>query len=78
VLKRLGKLAKLGDVFSAHSLRVGMAQDLVEDNASTDAVMQAGGWTSERMVARYTRKLRAKAGAVAQYHARRHRGRARP
>jgi Phage integrase family len=74
VLKGLAKRAKLAsaDDFSAHSLRVGMAQDLVKANFSLPAVMDAGGWQSPTMVARYNRKRAAETGAIAQYHAARH------
>jgi site-specific recombinase XerD len=70
ILKSLAKRAKLAgaDAFSAHSLRVGMCQDLIADGASTAAVMDAGGWSSEVMIARYNRRHKAKTGAVAKYH----------
>jgi site-specific recombinase XerD len=61
--------ALAGDAYSAHSLRVGMAQDLVEKNLSLPAVMQAGGWRTAEMVARYTQRIDVERGAVAQYHA---------
>lgn len=56
---------------SAHSLRVGMAQDLVAAGLDVGSVMQAGGWKSPGMVARYTERLSAQRGAVAQYYGRR-------
>lgn len=56
---------------SGHSLRVGMAQDLVDANCDLASVMQAGGWQSARMVARYSAKIAATRGAVAKYHAKR-------
>jgi integrase len=65
IVKRLA-----GEGYSSHSLRVGMAQDLREANFETAAIMQAGGWKTPQMVARYTEKLNAKKGAVAHYHAR--------
>jgi site-specific recombinase XerD len=71
VLKLLGR--RIGnEKFSAHSLRVGMAQDLTAANVSTAAVMEAGNWSSPSMVARYTRKQKSKRGAVAQYYASQH------
>lgn len=72
VVKALAKRAKIETDFSSHSLRVGMAHDLVADNFELVAVMQAGGWRTPEMVARYTEDLAAEAGAVARYHARRH------
>jgi integrase len=71
VLKGLAKRAQLKESFSAHSLRVGMAQDLAAANVEGAAIMQAAGWTTPRMLARYTSKLNAKRGAIARYYARR-------
>lgn len=56
---------------SGHSLRVGMAQDLVAADLDVGSVMQAGGWTTPSMVARYTERLAAKRGAVAKFYGRR-------
>jgi hypothetical protein len=64
--------ALAGEDFSSHSLRVGMAQDLRRGNFELPAIMQAGGWKTAEMVARYTAKEDAEHGTVAQYHARRH------
>jgi site-specific recombinase XerD len=61
--------ARAGEDFSAHSLRVGMAQDMVSDDIASAAVLQAGGWKSEAMLVRYTRKIAAKKGAVSRYYA---------
>jgi hypothetical protein len=72
-LRALAKQAKIKVRFTAHSLRVGMAQDLVAANIGTAAIMQAGNWKGTAMLARYTSKLSAKRNAVAQFHAaRRH------
>jgi hypothetical protein len=69
---RLKGLARMGgmsdDTVSGHSLRVGMAQDLVAANLDIASVMQAGGWRSPTMVARYTEKLTAQRGAVARFY----------
>jgi len=74
-LKALAKRAKIAvdraQRVSGHSLRVGMAQDLVAAGLDLPAVMVAGRWKSPTMVATYARKLLAGRGAVAQYHARR-------
>ena len=56
---------RCGDRFSAHSTRVGAAQDAKAAGASTGAIQQAGGWKSDRMVSRYTEKLAAKESAAA-------------
>ena len=53
---------------SAHSLRTGMACDLVAANLEVSAVMAAGGWSTPSMVARYTAGLAAQRGAVARYY----------
>jgi site-specific recombinase XerD len=71
VLKGLARRAHLKSDFSAHSLRVGMAQDLTAANVEGAAIMQAAGWTTPRMLARYTSKLSAKRGAIARFYARR-------
>jgi site-specific recombinase XerD len=72
-LKALAVTARLkhGKDVSGHSLRVGMAQDLVAADMDMASVMQAGGWTTPRMVARYTEKLTARRGAVARYYSNR-------
>jgi integrase len=70
----VGRIVKdlAGDRHSAHSLRRGRAHDLVAAGLETGSIMQAGGWKSPAMIARYTQDLAAERGAVAQYHARRH------
>ena len=45
-----------------------MAQDLVSANIEISAVMQAGGWQTERTLARYSAKIAAKRGAVARFY----------
>ena len=49
-----------------HSARVGMAQDMVEKGLGTAEIMQAGGWKTSTMVARYSEKQQAKKGAAAK------------
>jgi integrase len=69
ILKDLARRAKLDPAqVSSHSLRVGTAVDCVAANIDAASIMQAGGWTSVRMVARYTSKLAAKRGAIARLH----------
>ena len=62
------KVAGLGDGFSAHSPRVGMAQDLSAAGAELPELMTAGRWDSPTMPARYTEAQAAGRGAVAQYY----------
>lgn len=67
IFKRRCRQADLPtDTISGHSTRVGATQDLIEANFSTPAIMLAGGWTSERMVVKYGRKLGATRNAMAQ------------
>ena len=61
--------AGLGDGFSGHSPRVGMAQDLSAAGAVMSELMHAGRWKSSSMPALYTRSQAANRGAVAKYHA---------
>lgn len=49
------KAAGLGEGFSGHSGRVGMAQRMTRNGAPAAAVMRQGRWQSPAMVARYTR-----------------------
>jgi integrase len=69
ILKALASRARLdASRVSSHSLRVGTAVDCVAANIDAASIMQAGGWTSVRMVARYTSRLAAKRGAIARLH----------
>lgn len=67
VFRRLMRLAglELPDV-SGHSTRVGAAQDMVAAGLDIGEVMQAGGWKTPAMVARYAERLLAKRGAAAK------------
>ena len=60
--------AGLGEGFSGHSPRVGMAQDLTAAGAGLAAIMVAGRWKSERMPAYYSRAEEAGRGAVARFY----------
>jgi integrase len=51
---------------SGHSSRVGAAQDMVRYGVELPAVMQAGGWRTPEMVARYTRRLDARRSGAAK------------
>ena len=50
------KAAGLGEGFTGHSGRVGMAQDLVKGGVELPALMTAGRWKSSKMPARYTER----------------------
>lgn len=51
---------------SGHSTRIGTANDLIRNGASTAAIANAGGWKGEAMVLAYTRKSGAGNNAVAK------------
>ncbi|MEO5328103.1 MAG: site-specific integrase [Magnetococcus sp. THC-1_WYH] len=67
-IRRLGELIGIG--VSGHSCRVGMAQDLTANGAELAAIMQAGRWKSPTMPARYSERLAAGRGAVADLYKR--------
>ena len=67
-LRAAARAAGLGDEFSGHSARVGMAQDLAGSGIELPALMTAGRWSSPTMPARYTRAQLAGRGAVARYY----------
>ena len=67
-IKAAAKVAGLGEGYSAHSPRVGMAQDLSADGAELPALMTAGRWSSPSMPAKYTEAQAAGRGAVARYY----------
>ena len=62
------KAAGLGEGFTGHSGRVGMAQDLAAAGVELPALMQAGRWKSSKMPARYTERQAVGRGAVARYY----------
>jgi integrase/recombinase XerD len=49
---------------SAHSTRIGAAQDLTAAGAALPEIMVAGGWKSPQMPTHYSRKLDARHGAM--------------
>ena len=67
-LAAMAKAAGLGEGFSGHSPRVGMAQDLTAAGVGLTAIMVAGRWKSERMPAYYGRAEDAGRGAVARFY----------
>lgn len=66
ILKRMARQAGVDVDPSGHSVRVGTAQDMVAAGFSLPEVMQAGGWKSPEMVARYSEHLQAHNGAAAK------------
>ena len=67
-IRAAAEAAGLGEGFTGHSGRVGMAQDLVKSGVELPALMTAGRWKSSRMPARYTERQAADRGAVARYY----------
>jgi len=67
-LAAMARAAGLGEGFSGHSPRVGMARDLTAAGTELSALMVAGRWKSERMPAYYSRAEKAGRGAVAQFY----------
>ena len=65
-VKAAAKAVGLGEGFTGHSGRVGMAQDLVKSDVGLPALMTAGRWKSSTMPARYTERQAADRGAVAR------------
>ena len=71
ISRRIGQAALaagLGEGFSGHSPRVGMAQDLARTGTALTRLMTAGRWRSSRMPALYTRNETVARGAVAHYY----------
>ena len=67
-IKQAAQAAGLGDGFSGHSPRVGMARDLARTGIELPSLMNAGRWRTPAMPAHYTRNETAGKGAVAQFH----------
>jgi site-specific recombinase XerD len=57
--------------YSAHSTRVGKLQDLLAEGVDLLGAMDAGGWKSPAMPARYGENILAARGAVARMHKKR-------
>ncbi len=60
--------AGLGEGFSGHSPRVGMARDLARAGTELPNLMQVGRWKSPTMPAAYIREEEAGRNAVAKYY----------
>ena len=67
-IKRVAQQAGLGNGFSGHSCRVGMACDLAGEGIGLPRIMNVGRWSSAEMVAHYTRNEAAGRNAVAEYY----------
>ena len=67
-IKEAARAAGLGEGYSGHSPRVGMARDLARAGTELTRLMTAGRWRSPRMPALYTRNEMVARGAVAQYY----------
>ncbi len=67
-VRAAAKAAGLGEGYTGHSGRVGMAQDLVKSGVELPALMTAGRWKFSKMPARYTERQAADRGAVARYY----------
>ena len=67
-IKKAAMAAGLGEGFSGHSPRVGMARDLARAGIELPSLMNAGRWRSATMPAHYIRNETAARGAVAQFH----------
>ena len=67
-IKEAAIAAGLGEGYSGHSPRVGMARDLARAGTELPRLMTAGRWRSPRMPALYTRNETVARGAVAQYY----------
>ena len=67
-IKKAALTAGLGDGFSGHSPRVGMARDLVRAGTELPSLMVAGRWRSPTMPAHYARNETAGKGAIAQFY----------
>jgi integrase len=67
VFRKLARRASLDPSrISGHSTRVGAAQDMIAHGLEIGEVMQAGGWKTPVMVARYAERLTARRGAAAK------------
>lgn len=70
IFKRMAVRARLtadeAAHISGHSTRVGAAQDMIRYEADMAGAMQAGRWKSPEMLARYTRRVNVRRGAVAK------------
>ena len=73
ILIAMAKRAGLDIDPSGHSVRIGVAQDMVSAGFSLPEIMVAGGWRSPEMVARYSEHLQVRSGAAAKLAAKQNR-----
>ena len=67
MVRAAGLTAEQAARISGHSSRVGAAQDMAaSDRIEMPAIMQAGGWKSPQMVARYTQRQAARRSGAAK------------
>lgn len=70
IFKRMAQAAgvkpQVIKALSGHSTRIGLAQDLAAAGEDLPAIMQAGGWKTPAMVARYVEHTAVRRGAVAR------------
>lgn len=64
--KRATKTEDGKSLYSSHSCRIGAAQDMAIASLDLGNIMQAGGWKTATMVARYTEKTKARQSASAK------------
>ena len=67
-IKRATEIAGLGDGYTGHIPRVGMAQNLSAAGAGLPVLITAGRRDSPQMPAKYAEAQAAKRGAVARYY----------
>ena len=72
--RKAGLHEKIVEHLSAHSTRVGAAQDMIASGIELPAVLQAGRWKNPAMVNRYGERLLARRGGAAQLAKLQHRG----
>ena len=73
ILKLMAKRAGLDIDPSGHSVRIGVAQDMVSAGFSLPEIMVAGAWKSPEMVSRYSEHLQVRSGAAAKLAAKQNR-----
>ena len=66
-------MKSLGIDPSGHSVRIGVAQDMVSAGFSLPEIMLSGGWKSPEMVSRYSEHLQVRKGAAAKLAAKQNR-----
>ncbi len=66
IQRRASEIGLMTKGYSAHSTRVGAAQDLLAAGEDLLGMMNAGAWKNPRMPARYGERLLASRAAVAR------------